>query len=74
MANQHKSALQHAADGLRPRLFDLGIVVLPHLVICLGVQVEVKPGTTQKECRRILKKIMTSVEKINTKELQGALL
>lgn len=57
MANQYKTALQHAADNF-PELFDLNIVVLPHAILHKNKLTSVPGGTTKTKCKQILKQFI----------------
>lgn len=68
MANQYKTALQHAADELSGALLKYNIVVSNHNIIHENRVQHVLPGTTRAECKKLLNQFIA--ENIQTRLIE----
>ncbi len=65
MSNQYKNALDHAYEVLKSDIDKYGIQVdgAERMIVWRGSVIPIKFGTTQQECLRILRQMITAEKK-----------
>jgi len=73
MSNQHKNALAHALDQVRGDVehYDIEVDAGERMIVWRGSVIPIKPGTTQRECIRILRGMIAAEKKLAAKEYQA---
>jgi hypothetical protein len=72
MSNQYKPALAYAAEDLRDLLnrYHVDVDIPARMIVWTGYAKRVPPGSTKRDCLRLLNKVISSAKACERQEQQ----